>query len=275
MAKKLLAFLFTLSILSVAEQLPEPQGLVSDFAGKLSPATKERLETLLRNFRDRSGGIEVAVVITTFDNLGGYPVEDYALRLARGWGIGGGSDKAGLLLLVAIKGQDQQGIYHGVTRLEVSRHLEGDIPDGLAGAIISRMRDDFRAGRFDQAITAGVQVLLATLSASRGISLDGVDQKYAYSPPAKTSFAALLVLLGLIVLLVVFIAMIKSTKSRSGRYGRRADSDWFIWPIFFGGGGPGGFGGYGGGYSSSSDSGDFGGFSGGGDFGGGGASDNW
>src|SRR5215470_10602277 len=45
-----------------ATRLPRPQGFVSDFAEKLSPAERQDLEARLKDFKDRSDGIEVAVV---------------------------------------------------------------------------------------------------------------------------------------------------------------------------------------------------------------------
>src|SRR3989442_1163679 len=116
------ALLILLAIVSLADpQLHQPQGMLNDFAGQLSSVSKQQIETLLRNFRDRTG-IEIAVVTIPFDDMQGYPIEDYTLRLGRQWGIGRDSEKRGLLLLVAIKPPDNQGVYHGGTRLEVSRH---------------------------------------------------------------------------------------------------------------------------------------------------------
>src|SRR5262249_18187630 len=163
-------------------QLPQPQGMLSDFAGKLSPQTKQQIETLLRNFRDRTG-IEVAVVTINFDDMQGYPIEEYTLRLGRQWGVGRDSEKRALLLLVAIKPPDAQGGYHGGTRLEVSRHLEGDVPDILAGELIRRMREDFMAGRFDQALTTGTQTILATVAQRLGVPIEGVDSSQAVRQP--------------------------------------------------------------------------------------------
>ena len=286
----LIAIIFTLSVTGSAEPVfPQPQGMLNDFAGKLSPGTKQQLETLLTNFKDRSGGIEVSVVTMDFDKLGGYPIEDYAIGLARRWGIGAGSEKNGLLLLIAIRPPDSQGRYSGATRLEVSRHLEGDMPDGLAGALVSRMRDDFRAGQFDRAITTGVQTILATLASRRGISMDGIDQSYAYQPGSETSRPpreptleelAPLIIFGGIMLLMAISALRKRRSGGAVQPGARTDSgtDCMPYPFIFGGG-AGGFGGYrdgSGPYGSGGGSdGGFGGFGGGGDFGGGGATDNW
>jgi len=277
-------------------QLPKAQGFVNDFAGKLSPANNQQLENLLRNFRDRTG-IEVVVVTISFDDMQGYPIEDYALRLGREWGVGRDSEKRALLLLVAIKPPDAQGVYHGGTRLEVSRHLEGDVPDILAGDLIRKMRDDFIAGRFDQALTTGTQTILATLSQKLGIAMDGVDPTQAARQPARQqprsrggSVVRIPIYVIIIIGFILFAVLHNLFSGRRGGGGPRGGggrwggvaSDLLLWTILFGGrGGGGSWGSFGGGgrdsgWGGGSDSGgDFGGFGGGGDFGGGGASDSW
>ena len=285
------SLLILLTAASFADlQLPQPQGTLSDFAGKLSPTTKQQIETLLRSFRDRTG-IEVAVVTIPFDDMQGYPIEDYALRLGRQWGVGRDSEKRALLLLVAIKPPDSQGVYHGSTRLEVSRHLEGDVPDILAGELIRKMRDDFSAGHFDQALTTGTQTILATLSQRLGISMDGVDATQAARPPVRQPARAPsrrgggISLFGIVIIGFVVIAILRALfgGGRGGGGGRRGGlgSDWLLWAILFGSGRGGGWGSFGSGGDSSwggggsGGGGDFGGFGDGGDFGGGGASDSW
>jgi uncharacterized protein len=275
--------------------LPQPQGMVSDFAGKLSPAVRGQLETLLIDFRDRSQ-IEVAVATIPFDDMQGYPIEEYSLQLGRQWGLGRGSEKNSLLLLVAIKEANSQGIYSGGTRLEVSRHLEGDIPDGLAGEIIRRIREDLKAGRFDQALTMGVQTVLATVAEKRGISLEGLNRGLAYRPAERVAERPRQGRRGIspfaIIVIIFVVFVIISAIGRGGRGGpggrRRGrggfDAGWMLIPLIFGGGG--GWGGssghrggssWGGGSDWGGDGGGggFGGFGGGGDFGGGGASDSW
>ncbi|MFY9557525.1 MAG: TPM domain-containing protein [Blastocatellia bacterium] len=284
------AILVLLGSVAVADpQLPQPQGMLSDFAGKVSPATRQQIETLLRNFRERSG-VEVAVVTIPFDDMQGYPIEDYTLRLGRQWGVGRDSEKRALLLLVAIKEADGQGGYHGATRLEVSRHLEGDVPDMLAGELIRKMRVDFMAGRFDQALTTGTQTILATLAQRLGISMDGIDATQAARQPVRQPVRGTgrrgggIPVFAIIIIIFVLVAVIRGLfGGRGGGGGRRGGmgSDWLLWAILFGsGGGRGGWGGFSGGGDSSwggggDSGGDFGGFGGGGDFGGGGASDSW
>ena len=271
------------SIASAQPQVPQPQGMINDFAGKLSGGTRQQLETLLTNFRDRSG-VEITVVTINSDDLKGYPIEDYTLQLGRQWGVGRGSTGRALVLLVAIQPPGSDGVYRGNTRLEVSRHLEGDVPDILAGEIIRKMRDDLKAGRFDQALTSGTQTILATLAEKLGISMDGIDASQAARQVARRprssgrGISPFLIFIGIF----IFLAIIRAMGGGGGGGGgyRRGGSGlgWMIWPIIFGGMGGnrddsdrwGGFGG-GGGY----DGGGFGGFVGGGDFGGGGASDSW
>jgi uncharacterized protein len=296
MAKAFECFLVTLTALFLATacyadpQLPQPQGMLNDFAGKASPGTRQSLETLLEHFRDRTG-IEVAVVTIPFDDMQGYPIEEYALRLGRQWGLGRDSDKRALLLLVAIKPADSQGAYHGGTRLEVSRHLEGDLPDILAGELIRKMRDDFSAGRFDQALTTGTQTILATLAERLGLSMDGIDSSQAARQPVRQPARAPrrsgggISLFAIVIIIFVVLAIIRALSGggRGGGGGRWGGigTDLLLWSILFGGrgGGWGGGGGssWGGGGSGGGDGGGggFGGFGGGGDFGGGGASDSW
>ena len=293
--KKLFLFtgvIFVLASVAFAQpQLPAYTGMVNDFAGKLSDAKRQQLESLLENFRTRSG-IEIAIVTMRFDDLQGYAVEDYSLQLARKWGIGGDSEKRGLLLLVAIKDPNTGGysdnLYHGSTRLEVSRHLEGDIPDGLAGEIIRKMRDDFQKGNFDQALTTGEQTILATLAQKLGISMEGIDQTQAYRAPTRRPQRGRGGISPVMIIVIVFIFLaIINALGRGGRGGpggryRRSGLGWMLLPFIFGGG-RGGWGGSDWGGSSGSgwggggggDGGGFGGFGGGGDFGGGGASDSW
>ena len=269
---------------SADPQFPQPQGMVNDFAGKLTPGSRQQIETLLRNFRDRTG-IEVVVVTIPFDDMQGYPIEDYTLRLGREWGVGRDAEKRSLVLLVAIKSPDRLGRYHGGTRLEVSRHLEGDVPDILAGELIRKMREDFSAGRFDQALTTGTQTILATLAQRLGISMDGIDStqaaRRAVRQPARSRERGISLFTILIIGFVLFAIIRGLFGGRRGGGGGRGGgigSDWLLWAILFGSGRGGGYSGYGGGGDSSwggSGGGDFGGFGGGGDFGGGGASDSW
>ena len=281
------AVVFLASVSYAQPQVPPPSGMANDFAGKLTPDKRLQLETLLTNFRDRSG-VEITVVTINSDDMKGYSVEDYGLELGRQWRVGRGSTGRALVLLVAIQEQGADGLYRGNTRLEVSRHLEGELPDILAGEVIRKMRDDLKAGRFDQALTIGTQTIVATLAEKLGVSMEGIDKSQAARPVVRRprtgsrGISPFLIVVGIFIVL----AIIRGIGGGGGGGSRRRGSglDWIIWPIIFGsmgGGGNrddsnwGGFGGGGLGGGDDSGGGGFGGFGGGGDFGGGGASDSW
>jgi uncharacterized membrane protein YgcG len=166
-------------------QIPQPQGLVNDFADKLNPATKQTLENQLRDFNAQHG-IEVAVVTIPFDRLQNNSIENYTHELARIWRNNSGHPNLQMVLLVAIKNVKAGGKYHGSTRLEVSRNLEQVLPDKLAGEIIRGMREDLKAGRFDDALMKGVKNTLSALSQSYGV-LPDASGKQGNNPNSKSS----------------------------------------------------------------------------------------
>jgi uncharacterized protein len=145
--------------------LPPPTGYVNDYAGVIDSATKESMETTLTNL-DREQQIQFFVV--TIDSTKGRDIFDYSLAVARGWGIGSkDTSKPSLLLLAAIadrKAQDQ-----------VSRHLEGDLPDGLVGQIKrEKLVPAFRAGQYGKGLSDTINAYIIEVAAKRGFSTDKI-----------------------------------------------------------------------------------------------------
>ncbi|HXM33944.1 MAG TPA: TPM domain-containing protein, partial [Pyrinomonadaceae bacterium] len=116
-----------------------PTGYINDYANVIDAQTKSRLETILTNLK-KLADIEIAVV--TVPTTNGEDIFDYSLAVARGWGIGSkDGEKLGLLLVVAVN--DRKYF------TQVSRHLEGDLPDGLVGQIQrERLVPQFRRGNY-------------------------------------------------------------------------------------------------------------------------------
>ena len=280
----LLALVFSLLAVEVNAQatpqspvpLPVPFNPIVDNANVIDAGTRQRLESIYLNLKER-GNIEYAIL--TVDTTGGLDIFDYSLRVARGWGIGPrDADKAGLLLVVAI--QDRKYF------TQVSRHLEGDLPDGLIGQIQrERLVPAFRQQNYSKGILDTIQSYAATLAAKRGFSIEGIDQRYVYreSPPqarqpAQTSLSSMC--LGIIIIGFVLMVLFSSSRRRGGGGGGGCLQA-LLWGSLFsnlGGGsrggsssdwGGGGFGGGGGGGGFG------GGFGGGGDFGGGGSGGSW
>lgn len=267
--------------------LPQPTGYykyITDNANVIDSATKERLAAILNNLKDRAD-IEFAVV--TVPTTGSTDPFEYSLELARGWGVGSKEgEKNGLLLLVAVNDHKWQ--------VQVSRHLEGDMPDSLVGEIgRQRLTGPFRQGNYGQGISDFVQAVIATLAEKRGFQLEGIDQRYAYrpqptqryTPTSRAGGFSLGTCCVIAVVVLILLSMFGGRRGGRGGWGggggggwlsalllanvlsnaaggRRSSSGWGG----FGGGGSSGWGGGGGG---------FGGFGGGGDFGGGGAGGSW
>jgi uncharacterized protein len=256
--------------------LPSPFTPVVDHAGVIDPETKQKLESIYLNLKERAD-IEFAVV--TVDTTGGRDIFEYSLDVYRGWGIGSKTND-GFLLLVAVKDRK----YY----TQVGYHLEGDLNDGLVGEIQRKyLVPQFKKGNYNQGIYDTVQAYVATLAEKRGFTIEGIDQRYAYreapeQPRSGTgpksgglspSCCTLLIVLGIIILVLssmrkgggrgggggclnlLLLGSILNSGGRSGGWGS-SSSGW----------GGGGFGGGGGG---------FGGGFGGGSAGGGGAGGSW
>lgn len=288
----LLVLIFSLSVVDASAQstpqspvpLPVPFNPIVDNANVIDAETRQKLESIYRGLKERAN-IEYAVV--TVDTTGDRDIFDFSLAIARGWGIGAKQgDKASFLLVVAI--QDRKYF------TQVSRHLEGDLPDGLVGLTQrERMVPAFRQGNYSKGIFDTVQAYVATLAVKRGFSIEGIDASQAVQmreprQPARPQLSFGSMCFGIGVIIVILILL--SSASRRGRRGGRGGGgclEALFWGSLFsnlGGGGRGwgsnsgwGGGGFGGGgFGGGGGGGGFGGgFGGGGDFGGGGAGGDW
>lgn len=256
--------------------VPEPFTPIVDYANVIDPDTRTRLEAIYRNLKERAD-IEFAVV--TVPTTGDREIFEYSLDVARGWGIGSKEgEKNGFLLLVAVN--DRKYF------TQVSRHLEGDLNDGLVGQIQrERLVPQFRRGNYSQGINDTIQTYVATLAEKRGFTIEGIDQSYAYRAPREpargrpisqpsTGISSSCCALGVVVIVIIILLSMRggggssclnlfllgSLLNSGGRGGWGGSSSGWSGGGFGGGGGGGGFGG---------------GFGGGGDFGGGGAGGSW
>jgi uncharacterized protein len=278
--------------------LPTPFTPIVDYANVIDAGTRQRLESIYVNLKDRGGCVYSVLTVPTTD---GQDIFDYSLAVARGWGIGP-KDAANPSFLIVVAIQDRKYF------TQVSQHLEGDLPDGLIGRIQrERLVPAFKQANYSKGIYDTVQAYVATIAAKRGFSVDGIDQRYAYSDgdgtaeirelPSRTSLRT--ICCGIVV--VVFIVIMIAGASRGGggrggrgRRGRRRGGfggggllEALLWGSVLGnlsGGGRGwgsssgwgGSGGFGsGGFGGGGGGGFGGGFGGGDSFGGGGAGGSW
>jgi uncharacterized protein len=259
--------------------MPNPPTPVVDNANVIDDATEQRLNNILMNLSEnKAANVEMGVV--TVRTTGGQDIFDYSLAIMRGWGIGSG-DKGGLLLVVAV---DDRKYF-----TQVSRHLEGDLPDGPVGEIQrARLVPLFKQGQYSQAISDTMETYIATLAQKRGFSVEGIDQSRAYrasqpstSRPAVGNFIKNNMFI-IIIIVVIFLLLSSRGGGRGGCGGGGCLNMLLLNSLFnsgrggwgssgWGGGGFGGGSGWGGGGGGG-----WGGFSGGGgDAGGGGAGGGW
>jgi uncharacterized protein len=256
--------------------LPAPTGFVNDFAGVIDAATKQQLEAKITQFKQSTNPqveLAVAVVKTTGDR----DIFDYSLAVARGWKIGSkADDNPSALLFIAT---DDRKYF-----TQVSRDLEDELPDSLAGSIQRQyLVPEFKKGNYSKGISDTIDAYIKTIqsrssrTAAPAAGTSGTDS--GTSGIGRSGFNLFCCFIVFIVLMVIIFSRghgkDKNDKNRwggGGGFGGGGSAlPWIIGSILSSGGG---------GSSSSSNwggssGGGWGGFGGGGDFGGGGAGGSW
>ncbi len=258
--------LFTLILLMLttglsAQTFPaKPNRLVNDYTQTLSLDQVTRLEQKLVAFDD-STSTQIAVVI--IKSLEGYDVQDYTVRLAESWGVGGAQNNNGVVLLVSLGDRK--------VTIQTGYGVEGTLPDAIARRIIeNEITPSFKAGDYYAGINQGTDAIIAY---TKG--------EYKNDSPKKRGKSGGGIVPFIIIFIIIIILAIKRGGGGGGSQviGGRGSASPFWWLLLGSqlgrGGGGGGFGGFsGGGGGFGGGGGGFGGF-GGGSFGGGGASGSW
>jgi uncharacterized protein len=236
--------------------LPPPTGYVNDFAGVLSPATKQNVEALCTQV-DRQAHAQIAVVtIKTLD--GDQSIEEFATALQDKWKIGAKGTDRGVLMLFSMSPRKY--------RIEVGYGLEGILNDAKVGDIGRTMRPYLSQNDFNTGIPLGVQQLAQVIATDAGVTLTGAQPIHQYhyqQQPAPHHLNLIEIILGGGVLLFILVVLVSTGNTGliffllgnlmgggfgGGRGGGRDDDR----------GGGGGFGGFGGGSSGGGGaSGDF------------------
>ncbi|HEY0458482.1 MAG TPA: TPM domain-containing protein [Pyrinomonadaceae bacterium] len=251
---------------------------VNDYADVIDDATEQQLNQKIKDFKARTNP-PVVLAVATVRTTGERPIDEYSLAIARGWKIGADTqDNAGALLFVAVDDRKY--------RTEISRDLEDELPDALAGQLqrqylVPAFRQQDYAKGISDTIDAYIRTIEQRTSGTVATTTPETAPTQSERRRSNSSLSGGACCLIILVLLMIIIF------SRGGRNG---GNRW--------GGGGGGFGGsalpwiigsvlansassrgssWGGGSSSGGGGGgsDWGGFGGGGDFGGGGAGGDW
>jgi uncharacterized protein len=239
-------------------QVPANDGWVTDLADLLTLSQESALEAGMESYK-RGSGHDVAVL--TVPDLGGRPIERFALEVGRTWKLGREGQDDSALLVVA---RDERQV-----RIEVGRGAEGELTDSIAGRIIRDViTPRFKAGDFASGLSLGVEAIHSAM---------GGD----YAPLERGAQRSQKQLGGIPILFLFLFFMLLAMGLRRGGGRRRGSAlPWILMGSALGRGshGRGGFSGTGGGGFSGfggGGSGGFSGFGGGGGFSGGGASGRW
>src|ERR1700679_1075013 len=171
------------SVLLTAESvntLPPPTGYVNDFAGVLSPATKQSVENLCTQV-DRQAHAQIAVVtIKTID--GDQSIEEFAVALEEKWKVGPKGTDRGVLMLVVMNPRKY--------RIEFGYGLEGILNDAKVGDIGRSMVPALSQNDYNTAIPLGVQQLARIIATDAGVTLNlpqPVHQYHRQQAPVQLS----------------------------------------------------------------------------------------
>ncbi len=224
--------------------LPAPTGYVNDFAGVLTPETRQSIEELCSK-EDALAHAQIAVVtVKTIDpdKSGATPsIEEFATALEDKWKVGAKGTDRGVLMIFVMN--PRRG------RIEVGYGLEGILNDAKVGDIGREMAPYAQAGNYNQAILLGVREIAGVISADAGVAPPGAPAVHQYhrqpAAQAQMSLTEVLVIGGIV--LVIFLVLLAT--------GHVGMAFWLLFNLIGGGrgggddagGGGGGFGVFGGG----------------------------
>jgi uncharacterized protein len=226
---------------------PVPARHFNDEAHVVPQQAAEQMDRQLADF-ERATSNQVLVVV--------YPkmqsdssIEDYTVRVAQKWGVGGKKKDNGIVLFVFIADRKMF--------IQVGYGLEGALPDATCKQIVeTQIKPAFRNGDYAGGLSAGINAIIA---ATKG----------EYKATASAMPWVALAVIVLFFILIVWLAVRNGGRSYSSG-GYRSGWGPILWGLggggrSWGGGSWGGGGGGGGGGFSA----------GGGSFGGGGAGGSW
>ncbi|MEG0295080.1 MAG: TPM domain-containing protein [Clostridium sp.] len=245
----LLLFIVILSSTVYAtEKLPTPTSYkyINDYTNTLTESDSKSIISIGKELEDKTGAQAVVVVV---DSTNGIPIDNYAIDLFRGWGLGQKDKDNGLLLLVAIKDKKW--------RVEVGRGLEGAVPDALSDRVMQSIaKPKFLEGNYNTGIIESYSSLCDFIAKEYNVTLDkSLNIVLPNSSTQKSNSSNSLFMIGGFVILVlldvffnrgrvfstllqlIFLSNINRRGPRGGGGG-------------YGGGSGGGFGGFGGGSSN-------------------------
>lgn len=244
----ILLILFSSFSANAEDKYPTPTDYkyVNDYVGIITDSEAKSIISIGKELEDKTGAQAVIVIINSTE---GTPIEDYANKLFRTWGIGQKEKDNGLLILLAL--DDRKW------KVEVGRGLEGAIPDALSSRVMNSLATpQFKSGNYGEGLLQSYSAMADYIGTEYGITLDKSlnitlpnESSYNYENIVNSKIPIIIVVVLFFIDLIfnrgrIFSSLLQllfwSNIGRGGR-GPRGGS---------GGGGGGGFGGFGGGSSN-------------------------
>jgi uncharacterized protein len=242
----LILILWSALAFSQGLRFPELNRPVIDQVGLFTPEQSAQLTHFITEIKAQ-GGPQIGVIIPS--DLQGYEIEDYSIRAAEAWKLGGEKSDNGLIIVIAPAERKM--------RIEVGGGIEGEITDLESSRWISSvLRPAFKNGDY----AGGVAQILLEVAGKFNVKISNAPV-VRRARRAKGELSPLGTLILMILFFFVFPLLNRSRGARA--FGAGA-----VMGSILGGGRHGGGGGFGG-----SSGGGWGG--GGGGFSGGGASGDW
>lgn len=247
------------------QEVPKLATRVTDQAGMLDAAQRQRLEAVLADYEAKTGSqIAVLLVKSTEPEA----IEQYSIRVSDAWQLGRKGVDDGVLLLVA---RDNPSVLRRL-RIEAGRGVQGVLTDAQSKRILQDViAPHFRQEHYYEGLVAGVGAIATLLNQEAFPAPPPQQQRQATSEGGFPLWAIFLIIIGASMLRSVFRPRGRTIGTRRGQSHWGSATTGFVLGNIIGNmsrGGGGGFGSGGGGFGG-------GGFSGGGGFDGGGASGDW
>ncbi len=147
-------------------KLPAQVSYLNDFAGAIDEKTKQRLELVLDNVKQRTG---IELVIATVETTGSQDIFDYSSSLAAHWNLGArNSTKKSLLIVISM---NEKAVF---TRF--SRSVQAQVPEGALWDMSQRVRGALNLNQFNEGLNDGVNYFISALGKRMGFSVQDVEQ---------------------------------------------------------------------------------------------------
>lgn len=159
-----LVFLIFSFPINAIESIPSPTSYkyLNDYVGVINNSDAKSIISIGKELEDKTGSQAIVVVI---DSTNGIPIEDYAIKLFRSWGIGEKNKDNGLLILLSVNDK--------AWRVEVGRGLEGAIPDALSNRVMESIaKPSFINNDYGEGLLKSYSVFSDYIANEYGITLD-------------------------------------------------------------------------------------------------------